>query len=292
MEKIRLKKELIAMTIGLEAPLSDPDQQVFRLFSGLQKWISRFERFRAFVFNESFEGYPKSADYHATDLTPSALAALTGRRSFNCSVGAYNGKPRLSNLLWEVRYSDSQHAVITGTPDPSIVVTANLAIFMDDNGIPVDDYVWDCARLLLQTPSAYGGFVDFGNIDDTNYGTYYMPEIMFPIEWKRLINLRDWTVLGKKRHMRIRDLYWGQLLGPKMAQHFDPDRTLTEEYKSLEWKFGRAGQIAEWQENGALFLTLSGSIFDSMLASPEAIYAGDLENAAWLAQRFRMRGMY
>lgn len=292
MMNIRPEKELVVMTIGLEAPLAEPGQEVFRVFAGLQKWIGRFERFHTFVFNSKLKGYPKSGDYRTDELSPSVIAAMPGREAYSCSIGAFAGKALLSKLLWKVQYSDSHHAVITGTPDHSIVVTANLAIFMEDGGIPVEDYVRDCARLLLNTPSAYGGFVDFGNVEDTNYGTYYMPEIMFPAEWKRLVNLRDWTVLGKKRHMRIRDLYWGQLLGPKLAKHFDSDRTLTEEYVSLEWKFGHAGQIAEWQENGSLFLTLSGSIFDAMRATPEAIYAGNLENAAWLAQKFRLRDMY
>ncbi|MFG0283337.1 MAG: hypothetical protein ACF8R7_02850 [Phycisphaerales bacterium JB039] len=137
---------------------------------------------------------------------------------------------------------------------------------------------------------AWYALFDIDRPREIGFGTYYLGAWMGPFTWRRVLEHDLWYGADEDRKNHVRGLYWGQYLGPRLAQKLDPDGSSLAEFEG-RWPGAEFLQpIVHRFDSGGAFLALTGSPLHAL----EYVYGtiSPATPAAALHRQFRKRGLY
>lgn len=169
----------------------------------------------------------------------------------------------------------------------------------DDTSVGIADLVRRVIASLDASGACYYAIADCNAV--IKGGSYYTPVPVRPLRWRQDVERFEWLSFGVQgRQRRVRDVYWGQYLGPELASRFAPQEAFCTAFNSLVSVRGwngapgiRGTQQAHVFPSGSMFLSISADPLDIVRVESnfDAPDIPEIHNAVWLKREFRCRGL-
>jgi hypothetical protein len=167
----------------------------------------------------------------------------------------------------------------------------NIRLFKDENDERARQLVDALVALIATRTACYHGHVEVASEQEIIGGAYYGTIVRGAYPWQRLVNQAVWRDPNLARQEHVRDVYWGNYLGPTVARRFDPDGETCRQYLDYEQHPKRTdSQYIIRFDNSGLFLATSQNPLRTSAIFTLSPWSG-VREAAWLHREYIRRGI-
>jgi hypothetical protein len=238
-------------------------------------------------------GDTESADQRSTLGSPSFGDLLVARDGQVASAGADSVRRNAANAVLDsdVSFGFKRDGVWDGQAAPPMIRLSVSNQVAEQAGASV---VTDLLRRVHEVVDGYSpicGLVDLARPADAYAGMVYGTAWPQNAPLARWVEQTRWLYSAAKKQDRLRGLYWGNYLGPKILKRLGGPDAFSSAFRQHARSHDGSGNAHQWHFPNGMFVSLCLDPLDCRPDRPAGLHPAAERNMKWLVRELGAKGV-